>query len=94
MLRLFDHRRLEGLRQAKVEALKGPQMSRSSKSNRTAAAGSAWKRQACSRTSPKAMQERLQSRIAHRRGEIRVFNAAGELEKTIRFDEQAAQQRV
>ena len=33
-------------------------------------------------------------RTAHRYGEIRVFNAAGELEQTISFDERAEQQRV
>ena len=32
--------------------------------------------------------------IAHRHGEIRMFNAAGELEESIPFDERSAKQRV
>ena len=34
------------------------------------------------------------SRTAHRHGEIRVFNAAGELEQAIPFGEKPEQQRV
>ena len=33
-------------------------------------------------------------RTPHRHGEIRVFNAAGELEQAIPFDERSVQQRV
>jgi hypothetical protein len=33
-------------------------------------------------------------RLSHRQGEIRVFNAAGELEQAITFDEWSARQRV
>lgn len=33
-------------------------------------------------------------RTAHRHGEIRVFNAAGELEQAIPFDERAERQRM
>ena len=33
-------------------------------------------------------------RTAHRHGEIRLFNAVGELEQAIPFDERSARQRV
>ena len=43
---------------------------------------------------PKNPQTNVWRTAAHRHGEIRVFNAAGELEQAIPFDERSARQRV